>query len=331
MIRNFLDKVQRKIRGVVVKRFRSTTFYNYLYLSYWHYLLNKNNQTGSSEALYYSARPNPGAGIGHQMANWIAGYWFAKLFELKFAHIPFAQMEWDEFLGWGKGEVTVSELKGRGYKVRRLPLFDENNSEEVQLQRDIIASYSGKKVVFIAEQDQYYKKQYGVMNVIQRKFYDAPARKSDRLVYNSNHFNIAIHVRRGDILSDPTNPDLVMRYLSNDYYFRVLSQVLALVHTEKEIHIYFFSQGSPDDYPEFGEFENMHWCFDMNPQQSVLHMVYADLLITSKSSFSYKPALMNKGIKVCPKNFWHGYPLTDDWVLCDNEGEIVSPWKGYVK
>lgn len=55
----------------------------------------------------------------------------------------------------------------------------------------------------------------------------------------------------------------------------------------------------------------------MNSQDSFLHMVYADCLITSKSSFSYKPALLNKGIKVCPKDFWHGYPNTKDWLLID--------------
>jgi len=60
----------------------------------------------------------------------------------------------------------------------------------------------------------------------------------------------------------------------------------------------------------------------MNAQDSFLHLVYADLLITSKSSFSYKPALLNNGIKICPKNFWHGYPNNKKWILCDNNGNF---------
>ena len=44
-------------------------------------------------------------------------------------------------------------------------------------------------------------------------------------------------------------------------------------------------------------------CSDMDEYMSFAHLIYADLLITSKSSFSYKPALMNTGIKVCPGNF----------------------------
>lgn len=35
-----------------------------------------------------------------------------------------------------------------------------------------------------------------------------------------DNFNVAIHVRRGDIMTDSNNPNLVMRYLSNDYLKR---------------------------------------------------------------------------------------------------------------
>ena len=123
-------------------------------------------------------------------------------------------------------------------------------------------------------------------------------------------------------MADPTNPNLTMRFLSNDYFYKVLSETLHKVQTDKPIHIYFFSQGTPEDYPEFNEFQNLHWCMDMNASASFLHMVYADLLITSKSSFSYKPALINRGIKVSPQNFWHGYPKSEQWLLVDNNGNV---------
>lgn len=313
------DKIVGKLRFLKIKYFRKTFLYPYLYLSYWHYLLYKYNST-CDNTCYYTARPNPGAGIGHQIANWIAGLWYARQFRLKFAYLPFSTKQWDDFLGFGEGETTVAELKSKGYKIRRLPLFNENNKKEVELNKNIIQSYAGKKIIFIAEQDQFYKAQYGVMENLKQKFYSAPARQSDHLIYSKNHFNIAIHVRRGDIMVDPSNPNLTMRYLSNDYFEKVLKQVIDNIKNSKPIHIYFFSQGTPADYPEFSTFQNLHWCLDMNVQDSFLHLTYADLLITSKSSFSYKPALLNNGIKVCPKNFWHGYPNTPDWILCENDG-----------
>ena len=321
MTSNNINKIKRKLWSILVSHTRYKKLYPYIYRSYWHFLFHKSNKVINTTS-YYSARPNPGAGIGHQIANWIAGYWFAKQFGLKFAHIPFSTKKWDDFLGFGNGEPLVSELKRQGYKIRRLPLFSEENADEIQLNRQIIQSYTGKKVVFMAEQDQFYKDQYGIMEDIQRKFYTAPARKDNHLIYSKNHFNIAIHVRRGDIMADPNNPNLTMRYLSNDYFEKVLKQTVENIKTDKPIHIYFFSQGKPEDYPEFAHYPNLHWCLDMEAQDSFLHFVYADLLITCKSSFSYKPALLNKGIKVCPKDFWHGYPDTKNWILVDNEGNF---------
>lgn len=318
---NILDKIKRRIWGKIVFTFKDKKIYPYIYRSYWHYLIYNNNHTDISTC-YYAALPNPGAGIGHQMANWIAGLWYSRLFNLQFAHLPFSTSQWEEFLGFGVGEKTVKELKKRGYKTRKLPLFHEDNPKEIELNLKIISSYAGKKVVFIAEQDQFYRDQYGVMDILKQKFYHAPSRKNDHLIYSSENFNIAIHVRRGDIMVDPNNPNLVMRYLSNDYFEKVLKQVIKNIQTSKPIHIYFFSQGKPEDYPEFTKYPNLHWCLNMNAQDSFLHFVYADLLITSKSSFSYKPALLNNGIKVCPRNFWHGYPNSKDWILCENDGSF---------
>lgn len=314
------EKIERKIWGKIVHYTRSTRFYPYIYKSYWHYLLHKSSQYTDLSQCYYTARPNPGAGIGHQMANWIAGYWYAKEFYLKFAHIPFTGNGWEEFLGFGRDETAVSDLRKNGYKIRKLPLFNENDEDEIDLGKRIMQSYSHKRIIFLAEQDQFYKDLYTLIEDLKRKFYSAPARQQDKLIYSSDHFNIAIHVRRGDIMDDPNNPGLRKRYLSNDYFEKVLKQVLGHIKTSKTVHIYFFSQGKPEDYPEFFQFSNLHWCIDMGAKASFLHLVYADLLITSKSSFSYKPALLNNGIKVCPRNFWHGYPNAKDWILCENDG-----------
>lgn len=313
-----LNIIKRRLWSELVRATRGTRFYPFIYRSYWHYRFFA--KRGDNDNIYYAARPNPGAGIGHQLANWIAGYWYAKEFGIRFAHLPFSSDAWEHFLGFGYGDVSVKELKGKGYKVRRLPLFNQNSKAEFELNRQIINSYGSQRVVFVAEQDQFYKDQYGVIDDIKRKFYGAQSRIGQTLKFSTDNFNVAIHVRRGDIMNDSSNPNLVMRYLSNDYFERVLRGVVNNLKSTKPIHIYFFSQGVESDYPEFAQYDNLHWCMDMGAQESFLHMVYADLLITSKSSFSYKPALLNNGIKVCPRNFWHGYPSTLDWILVDNEG-----------
>lgn len=321
---NSLEKAKRKIRNKWVLRLRNTSLYKFCYKSYWHSLFVHRCE-GKIDNLYFAARPNPGAGIGHQMANWIAGYWFAKQFGLKFAHIPFSSDKWEIFLGFYQDEKTLSELKKTGYKVVRVQKFDEYNSTELERIKRIIQSYAGKITVFLAEQDQFYHDQYGVIEDIQKKFFSAPARKQDKLIFDKNCFNIAIHIRRGDIMEniDRASDNISMRFQDNRYFVQVLKTALNYLKDKNNVQIYLFSQGKESDYPEFAQFKNIHFCLNMGAQDSFLHMVYADALITSKSSFSYKPALLNQGIKFCPVGFWHGYPKSEDWILLDEKGNIV--------
>lgn len=325
---NLVEKVKRKIRRIWVSKLKNTKMYSFFYPSYWHAVLNRKPQLDSymDYDLYFAARPNPGAGIGHQMANWIAGYWFAKYFGLKFAHIPFSNGKWEDFLGFYQEEEKVENLKKHGYKIRSIPLFNEYNSEDVNRIKAIISSYVGDKVLFIAEQDQFYHDQYGVIKDLQRKFYSAPARKYDKLIYRKDAFNIAIHVRRGDILQGDVqnDPELAKRFQSNDYFVDALKTALEFCNNQENIQIYLFSQGEREQFKEFESFKNMHFCLDMNAQDSFLHMAYADALVTSKSSFSYKPALLNRGIKFCPANFWHGYPKEENWKLLDEKGKVIN-------
>jgi hypothetical protein len=319
------EKIKRRLRREVFSRMRSTPMYPYLYRSMWHKLFYIKKSKIETVSRYFAACPNPGAGIGHQMANWIAGYWFAKLFGLNFAHIAFSTPKWETFLGFGENEVKIHELIEKGYKKVRLPLFLETNRQELTRIHSIIDAYSGRKVVFVCEQDQYYKDQFGVMEDLQNKFFNAKAREKDQLIFSKDHYSVAIHVRRGDIVigQENKNPNLMMRWQNNTYFSNVLTNYLKTLQTEKEIAIYLFSQGEESDFEDFKHFPNLHFCLDMNAQDSFLHMVYADCLITSKSSFSYKPALLNKGTKVCPKDFWHGYPTTNDWILAENDGELI--------
>ena len=248
------EKVVRKLRYYMVTTFQKTIVYPYLYRSYWHSLFCRSQK--KFQIQYFAAKPNPGAGIGHQMANWIAGYWFARFFGLSFAHIPFAEKKWEEFLGLGEGEKTIGDLKKIGYRVVRIPLFDEKALNEVERIKRIIKSYSGEKIIFLAEQDQFYERQYDVMDDLQRKFYQASARDKDECIYDKNCFNIALHIRRGDIIQNhkKSNTNLSMRYQTNEYFFQALKTVLFYLKKVPNIHIYIFSQGREQEFQEFQNF-----------------------------------------------------------------------------
>ena len=265
-IKKTKEKLFRRMRYQWVNGLRHTAIYKYCYSSYYHYLFF-NRTENDMETLYLSAKPNPGAGIGHQLANWNAGYWFAKQFGIKFAHIPFSSDEWERFLGFYQGEKKVSTLLKEGYKIVRLQEFDENNEEEIERIKKIIKSYAGTKTVFLLEQDQVYAEQFGVREEIQSKFYSCPYRKKDKLIFDSHHYNVAVHVRRGDILNQSltTDDNLTMRYQNNDYFVNALRTALNDIKDEREVHIYLFSQGKKEDFFDFLGFSNLHYCLDMDP------------------------------------------------------------------
>ncbi|PCH76372.1 MAG: hypothetical protein COB98_06340, partial [Flavobacteriaceae bacterium] len=172
ILSELIAKIRARVWSDLVRNTRTKRYYPKLYKAYWHAHYNKSKAREGSN--YLTAIPNRGAGIGHQMANWIAGYWFAKQLGLKFTHIPFSSNTWEAFLGFGKDEMEYSQLiKKYGYKKVRLPLFNENNTSELSQIRKIINSYSDQKVVFVCEQDQFYKDQFGVMDAIKKKFYKA--------------------------------------------------------------------------------------------------------------------------------------------------------------
>lgn len=322
MIVAIFEKIKNKTWAKLVSNLRGENIFYWIYSSYWHYKFI-NPKLKHTENNYYSAIPNPGAGIGHQMANWIAGYWFARQFNLNFAHIPFSNNSWETFLGFGENEVTVEILVNtKGYKKIRLPLFDEYNNQEVEIIKKIIISYQSQKVVFVAEQDQFYKNQYGNIDELKKKFYSAKSRANDKLIYSEENFNIAIHVRRGDITIGQLNknPNHLLRWQDNEYFIKVLENGIENIKPLKPIKIFLFSQGEKKDFIDFEKFQNLEYCLHIGAKDSFLHMVYADLLITSKSSFSYKPALLSNGIKVVPQEFWHGYPKANDWIIVDKNG-----------
>lgn len=335
--KEFLYKIYDRIRkNTVINSYGRTDYQSYCkkYISYYHKYRCKDNTTDKDMGqLYMTARPNPKAGIGHQIANWIAGYWYAQFFGIKYAYTPFSDVKnpfipnaWDKYLGFWYEETQAKELLQQRWKRVVLPLFNETDTMQISTIRKIISSYQGQKVVFYLEQDQFLRDQFLVSDAIKKKFYRLHPSNDEKLIYDKDEFNVAVHVRRGDIVQKDgkNNPNLTMRWLDNNYFVNAIHSALGIMNTKKRIHFYVFSQGQKDDYPELQDIPNTTFCLDMDARNSFLHMVMADALITSKSSFSYKPALLNKGIKFCPKNFWHGYPESEGWILLDDHGNLIK-------
>ena len=284
--------------------------------------------------LYLTEPVSYAAGIGHQLANWIAGYWFARYFGINYAYSPFTSSavpykpnRWDRVLGFGEGEISAKRLIKDGYKKVQLPYFDEENPEHIEIIKNIIQSYAGRKVVFFTEANQFYRDQYGVMDDISAKFFSAASRARDRLIYDPDDYNIAVHIRRTVIIDSKVikenDAQKKKRWTEIGYYEEILKEI-AKLNVGKPIRIYVFSTGAPEEFQSFQQYGDVWICSDMDEYQSFVHLVFADLLVTSKSSFSYTPALISKGIKICPEGFWHSYPDRSDWFVVSEDGKLTK-------
>ena len=316
------QRIARRARGEFVTHIEGTPLQFAAYWSYWRSRFGQSRACAAEglRDVFLCQVPDYGAGIGHQLANWNAGLYFARRFGARFAHSPFSSPRWEEFLGLGFGEVQAAGLKQAGYRSVRLPRFDSADAAQVALVEGIVQSYAGAKALLELEINQGYVAQHETWPILQQKFFEAPARQNESLLYEPGEFNVNVHIRR----RMKVEPDHVWaeRGLVNAYYAAVLEAALAHLPQSLRVKIFLFSQGRREDFPEFDAFPGIVWCLDMNPYDSFVHMARADLLIASKSSFSYKPALISRGIKICPASFWHGYPDGNGFVVADDLGRF---------
>lgn len=133
-----------------------------------------------------------------------------------------------------------------------------------------------------------------------RKCYYSSNKPDISKIFLKDKYNIAVHIRRGDVSATQH----VQRYTSNDTYIQLLSKMK--LPNNSFIHI--FSEGSPNDFKEFtNKYKNITLHLNTNIKETFHCMVKADLLILSKSSFSYCAGLLNEN-KVdgeIIKNWWH--------------------------
>lgn len=127
--------------------------------------------------------------------------------------------------------------------------------------------------------------------------------------FDENNFNVALHVRRGDVL-DP------MRWIEQDVYAKVARRICLEWKRDKtkkksNIEVHIFSSGKNRDgnwdalrsvSDECGEVK-LH--VDEYEFDTWAHFVTADVLVLSRSSFGYVPALMNEGTVHFPFGFLH--------------------------
>ena len=151
------------------------------------------------------------------------------------------------------------------------------------------------------------------------RFHDSPSFRKIKTLYfkdkqspySGECVQIALHIRRPNVcdvrVEGTDTPD--------SYYLHCMSILQAKYLSEKKqclFHI--FSQGSPTLFESYKQFPVV-FHLDEDVFDTFNSLVFADVLVLSKSSFSYVAALLSDAVVVYTP-FWH--PPRKHWFLLGN-------------
>lgn len=145
--------------------------------------------------------------------------------------------------------------------------------------------------------------------------------------FNIETKKIAIHIRRGNV----SKINNCSRYISIETYIKIID---ALNKKYKNSIIYILTEITDDNYNEFNvlkKYKNIIVLANYNVIKTLDILISADVLIISKSSFSYLAGLYNPNT-IYYFNFWHS-KLTHwnniDELLLNNNSKLFNKIKNF--
>jgi hypothetical protein len=249
---------------------------------------------------------------------------FAERAGLRYAHTPFRRMgdfppafveRWERFLNLGEDEIPVGDAA---------PLLDR-----VQVGTLLDLPFGRSNTLYVVrhchEYANAFPEQYGrIIDRFARKYHASP-KGGLPSYYDRSRLNVAVHVRRGDVAPQGKHAS---RYTSNGYVASVLRDVLSAGDTVGlPLSVQLYSEG---DVAEFGELRNMEVAFHLSecPFATFNNLVDADVLLMSKSTFSYVAALLSRGVAIYES--FRGTPLDHKplrrWLVAGANGRL-SQWR----
>jgi hypothetical protein len=127
--------------------------------------------------------------------------------------------------------------------------------------------------------------------------------------FNLEYINIAIHIRRLSNYDLECNRYEVVRHSTPNSYYLDKMNLIRNIYSNKQIKFHIYSQG---DIKNFSDFISDDVIFHLNENtlNTFTDLIFADILITSVSSFSYTAALLSNN------QIWYltfGHPPLKHW------------------
>lgn len=234
--------------------------------------------------------------------------------------------------------ITASPVK---FKIIDLPIFDipipsndQNDDDVYRLIDQFIQNNPEPNVIFKVRKIPSGDYEYGsTRDWFLGAYKDARQTSPIPNLLTANKLNIAVHIRRGDLLPGRQFNNLSSRMIPDAWYLGLLKIILSKVAQPIAIHI--FSEGKNGQYQsELGQ--PFSWVeqfpdrdlkviehIDSSFLESFNALVHADILVGSKSGMSHLGAVLNQNIKIMPK-MWHSYRGTPKVIEIDDTQHLPN-------
>ena len=145
---------------------------------------------------------------------------------------------------------------------------------------------------------------------------------SNQIYFDENAFNISLHLRALNSCDVPTYPEMETYLVyKNSSHIQNIFDILKERLYDKKVCVYIHSQGDENGFKDLLEFseENFEIILKLNehPIDDMYHMSNADLLIMSKSSYSWIAHLLNLNQTLVRDNFYQ--PTYPNRVFLDSD------------
>lgn len=268
-----------------------------------------------------------GAGIGHKLYNWYTGFYYSKLFNVRYLYTNFPNvsdscrnsmnLEWESFLGLNLLDDNINDIDLHLYEKYYLPAFNYNDDNDIDNISNIISSNKNK--IFILKPLQLTDKSYEVGYDLFLRYSKSHYRNIISNTFDNNYINIVVHIRRGETynVSDENCELTKERYIPLTYYLNIMRNIIKYNSSKKKIMFHLYSENNIEDINLFKEFNiSINLCDNM--LQIFTNFVESDGIVCGKSGFSHQTAYMNNKMIFIYENFF----TPNSWIECNNNGDF---------
>jgi hypothetical protein len=266
-------------------------------------------------------------GAGAQAHTIMSAINFARACGHTYAHTPFAEIDhgdrpieqwvedWENLFNLGEGDPGVSpdDRTVINYSSFHPRLFHAVGRSFQRMGSKTQKNEKSSGDEFFFHPFFYYSDSspdsyHSVIPELRKKYY------SNKSPSKNDVITVAVHMRRGDVTAKDHRRFTPIAAVCETT--RLVKSILEKHNQDYKIALY--SQGKASYFEELQE-AGAELCLDIDAIWTMQQLIEADILIMSKSSFSYVAALISDGIKLYDP-FWH--PPLSNWLGRNPKGKF---------